>query len=403
MLYVGLSGGIGSGKSTVATRLAELGAVVIDADGLAREVVAPESEGLAEIVARFGADVLRADGWLDRPALGAIVFADERARRDLEAITHPRVRDLTEQRRAAAPPEAIVVHDVPLLVEAGLAADHHLCLIVDVAAELRSQRLVRDRGMTPQDAAARINAQATDEQRYAVADALLDNNGTREELLDQVESLWQQRLSPYNDNLLADRGVRRELPVRIEDYDAAWPAIAARAIARLQRQLVTAGLDDRVAGIDHIGSTSVPGLGAKDVIDLQLRVLDLDLATSDAFRDALRAAGFVDGRLRTDTPHEWAPEPEVWRKAYFNGADPGTVFHLHVRPADGPGAQLALQFRDWLRANPAERDAYVAEKRRIAALHPGRTEADRAAYPTAKEPWMAAALGRARAWSAAGR
>lgn len=398
VLYVGLSGGIGSGKSTVSTKLAALGAVVIDADQLAREVVQPGSDGLAAIAERFGPTVLLPDGSLDRPALGAIVFADELARRDLEGITHPRVRDLTEQRRADAPREAIVVHDVPLLVEAGLVADHHLSLIVDTRAEVRAERLVRDRGMTRDEAAARIRAQASDEQRYAAADALLDNNGTREQLVDQVETLWRERLSPYNENLLADRGVRRELEVRIEDYDPAWPAIAARAIDRLGRQLTHAGMADQIAGIDHIGSTSVPGLAGKDVIDLQVRVDDLELAASPAFHAALRSAGFVDGRTREDTVHEWAPDPALWRKVYFNGADPGVVQHLHVRRAGGPGADVALLLRDWLRSHPHERDAYAAEKRRSAAQHPGRSEADRAAYPTAKEPWIAAALLRARAW-----
>ncbi|RNI24915.1 dephospho-CoA kinase [Flexivirga caeni] len=398
MLYVGLSGGIGSGKSTVSGHLTQLGAVVIDADRIAREVVAPGTPGLAEVAARFGSEVLLPDGSLNRPALGAIVFADEPARRDLEAITHPRIAEQTRRQRAEAPRDAIVVHDMPLLVEGDLAPDHHLAVIVDVAAETRTQRIVRDRGMTPDAARARIAAQATDEQRYAVADALLDNNGTREELLDQVETLWRERLSPYNDNLLADRGVRRPLPTRLAEPDPSWPGFARRSIDRLRRQLAAGGLGDHVKGIDHIGSTSVPGLVAKEVIDLQVRVDDLKLASGAPFRTALRAAGFVEGRPTSDTVHPWEPDPARWQKLYFNGADPAVVHHLHVRPADGPGAAAALLFRDWLRANPAECEAYAAEKRRIARLHPGRTEADRRAYPAAKEPWIAAALERARAW-----
>nr|WP_246242896.1 dephospho-CoA kinase [Flexivirga aerilata] len=197
-----MTGGIGSGKSTVSARLTELGAVVIDADRLAREVVAPGTPGLAEIAVRFGDQVLQPDGSLDRAALGAIVFADPDARRDLERITHPRIADLTAQARAAAPREAIVVHDMPLLVETGLAGNYDLVLIVDAAEDVRLERLVRDRGMTPEDARARIAAQATDEQRRAVADVLLDNNGTREELLAQVDSLWRERLAPYNAKLV---------------------------------------------------------------------------------------------------------------------------------------------------------------------------------------------------------
>ncbi|MFC6707266.1 dephospho-CoA kinase [Flexivirga alba] len=400
MLYVGLSGGIGSGKSTVSARLAALGAVVIDADALAREVVEPGSDGMAEIAGRFGADVLLPDGSLNRPALGAIVFADEAARRDLEAITHPRIRELTGERRAQASRDAIVVHDMPLLVEAHLAPDYHLTVIVDAAQEVRIERVMRDRGMTHDAALARISAQATDAQRYAVADVLLNNNGTRDQLLDQVETLWRERLSPYNENLIADRGVRRPLPTRLVDPNPDWPGIAARSNARLRHQLGVAGLGEQVKGIDHIGSTSVPDLPAKDVIDLQLRVEDLAVAGSARFREALRAAGFVDGRPSEDTVHRWAPDPKLWTKYYFNGADPQVVHHLHVRQADGPGADVALLFREWLRANPAERDAYAAEKRRLAALYPGGTEATRGDYPEAKEPWITAALLRAREWRA---
>lgn len=398
MLYLGLSGGIGSGKSTVSERLAALGALVIDADALAREVVEPGSDGLAEVATRFGGDVLLPDGSLNRPALGAIVFADADARRDLEAITHPRIRALTAQRHAAAPADAIVVHDMPLLVEGDLAPDYHLTLIVDAAEETRIERLVRDRGMTQDAARARTAAQATDAQRYAVADVLLDNNGTRQGLLDQVETLWRERLSPYNSNLLADRGVRRPVAVSIGDADPSWSDVAARSMARLSRQLNAAGLGDRVVGVDHIGSTSVPGLAAKDVIDLQLRLDDLEPASSAVFRRALAAAGFVDGRPRQDGVQPWAPDERDWAKYYFNGADPCVTYHLHIRRAGGPGADVALLFRDWLRANPQEARAYETEKRRLAALHPGTSEQTRGDYPEAKEPWIAAALLRARAW-----
>lgn len=403
MLYLGLSGGIGSGKSTVSAKLAELGAVVIDADALAREVVEPGTDGLAEVATRFGDEVLSPDGSLNRPALGAIVFADAGARRDLESITHPRIRELTAQRHAAAPRGAIVVHDMPLLVESDLAPDYHLTLIVDATQELRIERIMRDRGMTRDAAQARIAAQVTDEQRYAVADVVLDNNGAREQVLEQVETLWQERLSPYNDNLLADRGARRPVAVKISDADPSWPEVAARSIARLHRQLDAAGLAEQVSGVEHIGSTSVTGLAAKDVIDLQIQVEELGVAASVAFRAALCAAGFVDGRLREDTAQEWAPDFELWAKYYFDGADPNVIHHLHVRQAGGPGADVALLFRDWLRANPDEARAYETEKRRLAELHPGGSEQTRGDYPEAKEPWIAAALLRARDWRAARR
>jgi dephospho-CoA kinase len=196
VLMVGLSGGIGSGKSAVAARLAELGAVVIDADRLAREVVAPGTEGLAEVVTAFGTGVLSVEGGLDRPAMGRLVFEDEAARRRLEAIIHPRVRARSAELVAAAAPDAIVVNDVPLLVEAGLAAGFDLVVIVLADERTRVRRLVDTRGMTEADARSRIRAQASDEQRRAVADVVLDNDGTLAELRDKVDALWRDRLLP---------------------------------------------------------------------------------------------------------------------------------------------------------------------------------------------------------------
>jgi dephospho-CoA kinase len=193
---VGLTGGIGAGKSEVAKRLAELGAVVIDSDWLAREVVATGTEGLAEVVAEFGAEVLGPDGALDRPALGRLVFQDEAARRRLEAIIHPRVRARTAELVAAAALDAVVVNDVPLLVEAGLADRYNLVVVVLADEATRVRRLVEGRGMAPDEARARIAAQATDEQRRAVADVVLTNDGTVEQLRDQVDALWRERLRP---------------------------------------------------------------------------------------------------------------------------------------------------------------------------------------------------------------
>lgn len=193
---VGLSGGIGSGKSTVAGRLAELGAIVIDADQLAREVVEPGTEGLAEVVAAFGTGVLRPDGALDRPALGRLVFDDATARRRLEAIIHPRVRARTAELVSAAPPDAIVVDDVPLLVEAGLAPGFDIVVMVLAGEQVRVDRLARTRGMSAEEARARIGAQATDEQRRAVADLVLVNDGTVAQLRDAVDALWHEHLAP---------------------------------------------------------------------------------------------------------------------------------------------------------------------------------------------------------------
>jgi dephospho-CoA kinase len=195
VLRVGLTGGIGSGKSTVATLLASRGAVVVDADRIAREVVEPGTPGLAAVVAAFGPGVLAPDGSLDRPALAAVVFADPQARARLDGIVHPLVRRRAGELIAGLPDDAVVVHDVPLLVETGQAGGYDLVVVVETDQETRVARLV-GRGLTAADARARIAAQATDEQRRAVADVVLDNSGTPEELAAQVDRLWADRIAP---------------------------------------------------------------------------------------------------------------------------------------------------------------------------------------------------------------
>ncbi len=179
---VGLTGGVASGKSTVAAMLAELGAVVIDADLLAREVVAPGTPGLAEVVAAFGPGVLTDDGRLDRPAVGSLVFSDPDARRRLEAIIHPRVRARAAELEAASPPDAIVVHDIPLLVETGQQAAFDAVIVVDVPVETQIARMTTLRGLSREEAEARVAAQATREQRNAAATYRLDNSGTPDDL-----------------------------------------------------------------------------------------------------------------------------------------------------------------------------------------------------------------------------
>jgi dephospho-CoA kinase len=195
VLRIGLTGGIGSGKSTVSALLAARGAVVIDADRIAREVVEPGTAGLAAVVEAFGAGVLTGDGSLDRPALAAVVFADPEARKRLDGIVHPLVRARSAELAAAAPDDAVVVHDVPLLVETGQAGAYDLVLVVQADPELRVDRLVR-RGLTEEDARARIAVQATDEQRRAAADIVLVNDGTPEDLAGQVDRFWAERVAP---------------------------------------------------------------------------------------------------------------------------------------------------------------------------------------------------------------
>ncbi|BCL12856.1 dephospho-CoA kinase [Micromonospora sagamiensis] len=384
---MGLTGGIGSGKSAVAARFARLGAVVVDSDRIAREVVAPGSDGLSEIVATFGAGVLAPDGSLDRPALGALVFGDEAARRRLEAITHPRVRARSAELAAAASPEAIVVNDVPLLVEVGLAPTYHLVVVVRTAPEIRLARLARDRGMSRAEAERRIAAQADDARRRAVADVVLANDATLDDLHDAVDALWHGRLVPYEENL-RQRRVVRVRQVRLAEPDPTWPAQYDRLAARIRHALGPADVR-----IDHIGSTSVPGLPAKDVIDVQLAVSSLDEADG-VVAERLAAAGFPR------FPGEWwdSPRPpggKPWPKRLHGSADPGRPVHLHVREAGSPGWRYALLMRDHLRADPEQRAAYLAVKRAVAATAP-----DNVGYTTAKEPWFDEEQGRAEAWAA---
>ena len=190
MSRIALTGGIASGKSAVADLLAAKGAVLVDSDVLAREVVAPGTPGLAAVVHRFGEGILRPDGALDRPALGAIVFADPDARADLEAITHPRIRARAGELRAEAPAGAVVIDVIPLLVEGDLSGRFDEVIVVDVPEEVQIERLRRRDGFTRDEAMARLAAQASREDRLAVADHVIDNSGDTDALAAQVDRLW---------------------------------------------------------------------------------------------------------------------------------------------------------------------------------------------------------------------
>ncbi|EEP70809.1 conserved hypothetical protein [Micromonospora sp. ATCC 39149] len=386
MLMVGLTGGIGSGKSAVAARLAGLGAVVIDSDRIAREVVAVGSAGLAEIVAAFGDTVLGPDGALDRAALGGVVFADEAARRRLEAITHPRVRARTAELAAAAAPDAVVVNDVPLLVEVGLAPTYHLVVVVQTEVVTRLARLARDRGMTRAEAERRIAAQADDARRRAVADVVLRNDGTLDELHAEVDRLWRDRLLPYEKNLRSRRVADPE-GAGLTGPDPTWPQQYARLAARIRHALAPA--DPR---IDHIGSTAVAGLAARDVIDIQLTVPSL-VEADGPLAERLAAAGFP--RL----PGQWWDSPRPagsgrWEKRLHGSADPGRPVRLHLRAEGSPGWRYALLMRDHLRADPDQRAAYLALKGELAASAPeGSTPA------TARDPWFDEEHHRAEEWA----
>jgi dephospho-CoA kinase len=190
MLKVGLTGGIGAGKSEVSRLLVKCGAVLIDADRIAREVVAPGTAGLAAVVEAFGEDVLAPDGGLDRPKLGSIVFADPEKLAVLNSIVHPLVGARSRELESAAPQDAVVVHDVPLLAENGLAPLYDVVIVVDADPATQLDRLVRLRGMTEQDARARMAAQATREKRLETADIVIDNDGPLEQLERYVRDIW---------------------------------------------------------------------------------------------------------------------------------------------------------------------------------------------------------------------
>jgi dephospho-CoA kinase len=386
VLRVGLTGGIGSGKSTASGRLAELGAMVIDSDVLAREVVEPGTPGLAAIRAAFGPDVIAADGTLDRPRLGQVVFADPERLAVLNGIVHPLVRARAAAISAAAGPDAVVVQDVPLLVETGQAGAYDLVLVVEADEATRVARLV-ERGLSADDARARIASQATDEQRRAAADVWLPNDGHKDDLLAAVDTLWHERLVPFEENVRHGRRSHRPESFELVPSDPAWAAQAQRLLERLRL-----AFGDVLVTADHIGSTAVPGLLAKDVIDLQVGVRSLDDADGETVRARLDAAGFprADGVYADfDRGSEG-----TWPKRMHGNADPARVAHIHVREAGSPGWLWALMFRDWMREDPSALAEYAAEKARLAEA--GLTASE---YAEAKEPWFDAAHPRAQAWA----
>jgi dephospho-CoA kinase len=189
---VGLTGGIGAGKSEVSRRLASYGAAVVDADTVAREVVAPNTPGLAEVAREFGQVVLRADGTLDRDRLGELVFADESLRKKLNAIVHHRVGERMAELERQADGAAIIVLDIPLIAENHLEGGFDLVVVVDVPVRVQVDRLMRERGMSQESAEARINAQSTREERLAIATIVVDNSGSLAELDREVGELWTE-------------------------------------------------------------------------------------------------------------------------------------------------------------------------------------------------------------------
>jgi dephospho-CoA kinase len=350
--------------------------------------VAAGTPGLAEVVNAFGPQVLTPDGDLDRPALGRIVFADPQARERLNAVTHPRIAALTRERVAAAPADAIVVHDVPLLVENRMGARYHLVVVVHAPVQERVRRLVSDRGMSEQDALARIASQADDEARRAAADVVLDNGRDPAALRADVDRLWDRRLGPFEVNLRRGVHATRSARAVLVPPDPSWPDQAARLLERVRH-----AVGDLALRVDAIGSTAVPGLDAKDVLDVQVVVRDL--ATAQEVGDLLPGAGLV--RRRDGTWSDGVEDGSRVEKVLAVNADPARAVNCHVRVEASPAWREALLLRDWLRATPEAVREYSALKHRLAAApHASIDE-----YAEAKTPWMRSALVRAGEWAAA--
>lgn len=392
VIRLGLSGGIGAGKSTVATTFIHRGGYHIDADKIAREVVEPGTPGLAALVEAFGDEILADDGSLDRPALAARAFVDDEQRQKLNSITHPLVGARTQELLEAAPDDAIVVQDIPLLVEGNMAPFFHLVLIVHADAETRVQRLTTARGMPEDDARARIAAQASDEQRRAVADVWLDNSGSPEDLAAAAAALWEERLVPFEQNVRSRTVVAG--PLELADPDPGWAAEGIRLVNRMW-----AVVGDKASAIDHIGSTAIPGLAAKPTIDLQITVADLGVA--DQLAEVLADGGFprvpgIDGDNPKPDPATGSVDEGDWGRRLHGSADPGRPVNVHLRAADSPGRAFALDFRDWLRDDAAARAEY-AEVKRVALQA---AEGDLGRYVAAKEQWFDDAYRRVTAWKA---
>ncbi|GAA4032151.1 dephospho-CoA kinase [Arthrobacter methylotrophus] len=379
MLKIGLTGGIASGKSLVSTRLRELGAVLIDADALAREVVEPGTPGLARVMAEFGQDIVDAGGRLDRARLGTIVFAEPDRREALNAIVHPLVRERAAAMLATAKPGDVVVQDIPLLVETGQGSAFHLVLVVDAPDAERIRRMTEIRGMTDNDAVSRMAAQASRQERLVAADIVLDNSGSVEDMMGLVDTLWKERLAPFASNLAAGRAAPRTGAPALSPPNPDWPVQAGRLLARIRRASA------EVLDADHIGSTAVPGLPAKDVIDLQVTVSSMEAA--DRIAPALGEAGFpLREASARDTPKPLDPDPAAWQKRFHSSADPGRPVNVHVRVVGSPGWRYALLFRDWLRANPDAARMYAEMKRGLAGTYAG--DHRTVGYADAKEPWF---------------
>ena len=310
---------------------------------------------------------------------------------------HPLVAHRRSELIAAAADDAVIVEDIPLLVESGMAPMFPLVVIVHADEDVRVKRLIEYRGFTEEDARARIAAQATEEQRRAVADVWLDNSGSAGELVEQARELWHQRILPFAHNL------RQRSTRALRTGSGAVATRRGRIKARRIAARLNTACGHRAVRIDHIGSTAVPGVDAKDVIDMQVTVASLEVA--DELADALTSAGYVRRPITADVgkpdarstvaAFDHTNDESLWHKRLHCSADPGRPTNVHIRVDGWPGQQFALLFVDWLRANPSVQADYLALKRRVAA----EAHADTGAYADAKEPWFLDAYRRAWEWA----
>lgn len=316
MLLIGLTGGIGAGKSTVARVLEQAGAAIIDADAIAREVVAPGAPALQELAAAFGPGILTAAGALDRAALAALAFADRESTQRLNAIMHPAIGERTAARVRAHADRELVVHDVPLLVENGMSARYHLALLVDVPAAVRLERLVGARGMDRADAERRIAAQASDADRYRACDVVIDNAGEQAATAAAVERLVTERLLPFSRHLAAgEPAPRRSAAPRGAPEDSRERGWAAdRLIARIRHACAEAGV-----GIDSVERTDGAAAGA-----IALTVVPAAGESDEDVAAALTGAGL---------PPLPAASGQQSARRLHRSADPGRPVDVEISPA----------------------------------------------------------------------
>lgn len=386
LLHIGLTGGIGAGKSTVAAIFAELGAQIIDADKLAHEVLEPGSSALAEIGEVFGSEFINSAGELERGALGAYVFNNPEQLKKLNAIVHPAVAKLTKDRVAELPADAVIVHDVPLIAENDLKANYHLVFVAQCPQQIRMDRLTQERGMSLENARSRIAAQANDEQRRKIADALIPTHGSIETTRAAVEKLWQERVLPMQRNMMQNTRSPHSPQVRLlpnPPEPRSWQVQAQQLMDRIIVVLKDVGLQVGTDfTVDHIGSTAIGGIWAKDVLDVQLQVINE--SAQERISQALIAGGFP-GQPAFDYAKSGWPAGAGNRvpKMFHANADPAREVHIHIRAVDSLAASYALNFVKLHRQSLIQRDRYAQLKAQLL-----RTTANRAEYADRKEAYF---------------